>query len=220
MSESAGPPLAELVGFAQNGCMSSVGRQSDSESDRLRRKLIQAGYRYAYSLVHHRQDAEDLIQQACLRVYRRKGDLTELRYLLVTVRNVFRDQVRRKSLVRFEPLHADSIPDPGSTDFDSGLHRLDVATILGRLGSNDRELLYLHLIEGFTADEIASMTDRSRGTVCSQLARAKRKLQSAYSTPGKATDGACVGLPDDEPVNDSASPPHHDMTAALTRKTQ
>lgn len=27
---------------------------------------VDAGYRYAYSLTHHRQDAKDLAQQACL----------------------------------------------------------------------------------------------------------------------------------------------------------
>lgn len=34
--------------------------------------LVDVGYRYAYSLTHHRQDAEDLAQQACLQAVRKK----------------------------------------------------------------------------------------------------------------------------------------------------
>ncbi len=34
---------------------------------------VQAGYRYAFSLSHNRHDAEDLVQQAWLKLTRRYG---------------------------------------------------------------------------------------------------------------------------------------------------
>ena len=53
---------------------------------------------------------------------------------------------------------------------------MDLETILRRLSPHERELLYLNCVEDFTAAEIGSLTGQPRGTVLSQLARAKQKL--------------------------------------------
>ena len=44
----------------------------DSSSEKA---MVQAGYRFALSLAGDRHEAEDLVQQACLRVLSKKGRL-------------------------------------------------------------------------------------------------------------------------------------------------
>ena len=145
--------------------------------------MIRAGYRYAYSLAHHPQDAEDLIQQACLKVYQSKGDLRDLPYLFVTIRNIFRDQRRRRALAKFEALPDDSIADRRTDGVSASDDKLDIESMLGRLESEEREMLYLSCAQGFTAAEIGQIMSKPRGTVTSQLSRIKKKLSARFGQP-------------------------------------
>lgn len=144
--------------------------------------LMDAGFRYAYSLTHHQQDAEDLVQQACLRVFRRKGRLKEKGYLFVTMRNIFLDGCRRNSLLTFEGLSKDTIISNGSAGVQNTQDKLDLETILGTLQSEEREILYLNCMEGFTAREVSEITKQPRGTILSQLARIKKKLAARFNS--------------------------------------
>jgi len=103
-------------------------------------------------------------------------------YVLTTLRNRFIDQYRRSRRVNFVPL--DGGDDAAVGDDDDRLEELpDVlqAEVLDRplavLRVDERETLYLAVVEGYTAQEIADFTDRPRGTVLSLLHRTKRKLR-------------------------------------------
>ena len=105
--------------------------------------LADAGFRYAFSLTHHRQDAEDLVQQACLRVVRSKGSVVEKGYLFVTIRNLFVDACRRQALVTFAPL-TDRTQSSGESQVRLVDNKLDLESMLSKLSSDERELLYLN----------------------------------------------------------------------------
>lgn len=157
------------------------GRRAATHSANGEDELIDAGFRYAFSLTHHLHDAEDVVQQACLRIYRRKGTLTNKAYLFVTIRNIFRDAQRRRSLMSFEGLTNDPQVSKGNGDAQTIEAKIDVESILASLDQHQRELLYLHNIEGFTAKEISRITKQPRGTVLSQLSRVKKKLAERFS---------------------------------------
>lgn len=141
--------------------------------------LVDAGFRYALSLTHHRHDAEDLVQQACLRVVRSKGTMVEKGYLFVTIRNLYRDGCRRRSLASFTPLTDDSGDGTVSRMHEVDC-RLDLESILATLSTDDREMLYLNCIEGFSANEISELTGQPRSTILSRLARTKKKLSDRF----------------------------------------
>ena len=126
--------------------------------------LVLAGYRYALSLTHHEQDAEDLVQHACLRVFRAKRRLEDKAYLLTTIRNLFCDVCRRRQVMSFGELAEESVVDqrPDQTRIVEG--RLDVATVLATLSSSEREVMYLNCVESLTAAEISAITGQPRGT--------------------------------------------------------
>ena len=156
------------------------------------RGLALDGYRYAFALTHDSHDAEDLVQEACLRVYRRKGRLRDKAYLFTTIRNLFRDICRRRGIATFDTLQDDSVEDSRHGAANVAERRLDLEAILGALGSAEREILFLNCVEGFTAAEISKMTQRPRGTILSQLARAKKKLRVAFDAK-TSEESTCRG---------------------------
>ena len=142
------------------------------------RELVQAGFRYALSLTHSEPDAEDLVQEAWLRLYQKRGGCIERPLLFVAIRNLFVDQHRRHQLVAFERLEdADQWPDPDSLPGPVDTEDLEAA--LAILRPEEREAIFLNSVEGYTAREIAELTRRSRNTVLSLIHRGKKKMAGA-----------------------------------------
>jgi len=138
---------------------------------------VQSGYRYAFSLTHNRHDAEDLVQQAWLKLTRRYGCVKNRSMLFTTIRHAFYDQCRRRQIVAFEPM--DSAPEPVAA---ATAPSNDLQMLLALLRPAEREALYLNAVEGYTAKEIARMTKTPRNTVLSLIHRAREKLAAAVTT--------------------------------------
>ena len=155
----------------QNG-----GTMSESE-------LAQAGYRYALSIARHQHDAEDLVQQAWLKLQRAYGGVEGTPVLFRTIRNLFYDVKRRSKIVQFEPL--DKSPEQGKGE-SSGV-ALDMELLMSRLRPEEREALYLNVVEGFTATEISEKTGSPRGTILSHIHRARQKLTKALGSEFRDT---------------------------------
>ncbi len=141
--------------------------------------LLESGYRYAFSLTHDPAEADDLLQDACLAILGAGGRWGRP-YLFATIRNRFIDRYRRNRRILFVSLEA------GAESFDAGESpwtpgdvflngQLDRA--LGSLRAEEREALFLAVVEGYTAEEIGELTSRPRGTILSLLHRAKAKLR-------------------------------------------
>jgi RNA polymerase sigma-70 factor (ECF subfamily) len=144
-------------------------------------EVLQRGYRYAFSLANDREEARDLIQEACLRIAQRGGPWN-LPYLLTVVRNIFIDERRRRRVLSFRPLEeANAVSSP------SVIPDPDLGTALQSLGSLERELLFLSVVEGYTAAEIAHHTGRPRGTILSALHRTKAKLRQWWRERAEET---------------------------------
>lgn len=148
---------------------------------------LQSGFRYALALTHHAADAEDLVQEAWLKLCRSYGGVASNALLFTTVRNLFVDQCRRKKIVHFESLDAPDAPElPPLASEEPGV-KGDLDALLAVLRPVERETLFLHYYEGHTAEEIAQLTGQPRGTVLSLLHRAIAKLRTAAEA--KSFDG-------------------------------
>jgi RNA polymerase sigma-70 factor (ECF subfamily) len=142
--------------------------------------LLDAGYRYSLSLTHDPAEAEDLVQDASLAVLA-SGAAWERSYLFVTIRNRFIDRCRRNRRVSFVALEeGDGEGNIEDLDWEAPdvLREELLDHALGMLRVEEREALYLAIVEGYTADEIGRMTEHPRGTVLSLLYRAKKKLRA------------------------------------------
>lgn len=147
------------------------------------RELLQCGFRYALSLTHDTSRAEDLLQEGWVSLLQAKGP-HQRGYLLTAIRSRFIDSYRREQLVVFEAL-----TDANELGMENDMqHSRNEAPIfadkkmlnraLAKLRPAEREILFLADVEGYTAQEIADLTERPRGTILSLIRRTRGKMRS------------------------------------------
>ncbi|MFN8473731.1 MAG: sigma-70 family RNA polymerase sigma factor [Anaerolineae bacterium] len=147
---------------------------------------LDAAYNLARWLIHDERDAEDVVQEACLRAFKfvdgfRGGDSRA--WMLRIVRNTCYSWLRANreahESVPFEETlsnSADDEADPEAVAFQE----VDTQTLrraLEEMPVEFREVIILRELEGLSYKEIASITDVPIGTVMSRLARARQWLQ-------------------------------------------
>ncbi len=139
-------------------------------------ELLQSGFRYAYALTHHHHDSEDLVQAAWLKLHERYSEVKTKALFFTTIRNLYIDQYRRKKLIRFITLTNEHEYLQASEDTGAEGARVVTDQMLSKLRDTEREVLFLNIVEGYSANEIAKLTGRPRGTVLSLLHRSRKKL--------------------------------------------
>lgn len=157
-----------------------------SERETSLEALLQSAYRYAHALCGHAELSEDLVHESWLKVVDKHGPSPDKALLFRVIRNLFIDGVRHRT--RFPSDSYDDHPLPDATAFDPShyaSHDLVLAQALSELRSIEREVLFLWALEGHTAAEIATLTTQSRGTVLSQIHRAKAKLKKHLNLHSK-----------------------------------
>lgn len=149
-------------------------------------ELLQSGFRYAFSLTHDHDAAEDLLQEACASILRIQGPWTK-GYLFATIRNRFIDHYRHDQKLTLIALDGIEVEWEGAPDhpFGDAVQSGALQQALGTLRPEEREVLFLMFVEGYTASEIAELTDRPRGTVLSLGHRARQKLRELLDDSAK-----------------------------------
>lgn len=143
--------------------------------------LLQHGFRYAYSLCHQRADAEDLVHDAWIKLSNRNHAINKA-LLFTSIRNLFIDQYRRSNLISIDvDLQVSDLP-VNEISFEAPISTNALNNALALLRPSEREILFLHSVEEYTATEIAQLIQSSRGTVLSSIFRSKRKLKKLLST--------------------------------------
>jgi RNA polymerase sigma-70 factor, ECF subfamily len=149
-------------------------------------------YGYAMVLSHNRAEAEDLVQETCLRALRARDGLREQSnvkgWLFTILRNIWLNQLRRTRSVRIEfgadtngaPDPADPAQDPHAV-YASRVERERVQAAIQQLPLAFREVILLREYEELSYQEIAALLDCPPGTVMSRLARARSKLRDLLS---------------------------------------
>jgi RNA polymerase sigma-70 factor (ECF subfamily) len=144
-------------------------------------ELLKRGYRYAMSLTHDSARAEDLLQDSWVAVLQ-AGGAPSIVYLFSSIRTRFINQWHRERLVPMMQLDEAMEHDllNASERNTDGLVRATYKSLeqaLSRLRPVEREALFLAVVEGYTAQEIADLTQQGRGTVLSLIHRAKAKMR-------------------------------------------
>lgn len=149
---------------------------------------LDSAYNLARWLVRNAEDAEDVVQEACVRAFQysrgfRGGDARA--WLLTIVRNTSYTWLRKtrahESVAQFdEELHTSGIemPDPEQLLLQNADGRL-VERALSELQVRFREILILRELEGLSYKEIADVMGMPMGTVMSTLSRARDRFRHA-----------------------------------------
>ncbi|WP_035855563.1 RNA polymerase sigma factor [Cryptosporangium arvum] len=156
---------------------------SDERFRRIYAAHFDALLAYAIRRVEQPEDAADVVAEAFVVVWRRRGDVPpddEVRMWLYGVArrvlaNHHRGRARRDRLGERlrQRLRAVVPTDPGS----DVPHRLVLRAALARLSALDREVLMLTFWEGLEPREIATVLGLSAPTVRARLSRARRRLR-------------------------------------------
>ncbi len=146
---------------------------------------LDAAYNLARWLTRDGADAEDVVQDACVRALRYGDSLrvAEARsWFLTIVRHAFYDWVRhnRPALLARDEAVPDVAADPATSDPQAiALRAADaraLADAVAALPLVFREVIVLRELEEFSYKEIATIVDAPIGTVMSRLARARALL--------------------------------------------
>jgi RNA polymerase sigma-70 factor (ECF subfamily) len=161
-------------------------------------------YRAAYRLTRSIHDAEDLVQEVCVRAYPRLEELSGLDnvrgWLLCVMQRLYIDGVRRYERSHVEAFDAaleeTLVSDvPGVVEqVDAVLRRQRLDRAWQRLAREQRVLLALHDIEGYSLAELTEITGLKEGTLKSRLHRARVKLGKLLQREGvESTAGSDSG---------------------------
>jgi RNA polymerase sigma-70 factor, ECF subfamily len=149
----------------------------DSDFERVVLPHARSLLRFALRLTGDSFRAEDLVQETLLLAWRGFGQFepgtNAHAWLFRILMNVFRQQERKgRSSFTTEPLaHAVQAPQPSSHE------SVEVMQAFDRLGSDQRTVLLLAVVEGFRCREISEMLDVPIGTVMSRLSRAREVMR-------------------------------------------
>lgn len=152
-------------------------------------------FRSAYRLTGSRADAEDVVQEVCVRAYAHLATLRALEqpksWLFKIAFRVFVDGVRRRarSPVRATAEDFDATREseqPGPDDAVEGeLAERRLLAALAKLDNEQRALLALQ-VEGYSLAELHTMTDLSTDVLKARLYRARVRLGKLLAADGKA----------------------------------
>jgi RNA polymerase sigma factor (sigma-70 family) len=149
---------------------------------------LDAAFNYARWLTRNDAEAEDVVQDACVRAMRFFSSLRDddaRPWLFAIVRNTWYSRVsRRANAAEATPLTdaQDQCPDRALDPEERLLQQHSVAIVqaaLEQLPVDFREVVVLREIEGLTYKEIAAVVRVPIGTVMSRLARARERLLTA-----------------------------------------
>jgi RNA polymerase sigma-70 factor, ECF subfamily len=149
--------------------------------DRLVDEHLPAALRFALRLTGDLDAAEDLVQDALLRVAGRwsgfRGEAQFRTWLFQIVVNVFRDRLRRPRMQALvDDVDDPRRPGPAEAALDAELGEI-VARKIAELPPRQREVLVLSFYERMPAAEIAEVVGISESNVYSTLHQARARLK-------------------------------------------
>jgi RNA polymerase sigma factor (sigma-70 family) len=159
---------------------------------------LNAAHNLARWLLRNPEDAQDAVQEACLRAFRffddwRGGDAKA--WFLAVVRNTCRTRRgrgAREAAVPFDEISFDEAAhiaeSPAQEEMAADRERLRVLrNCIEQLPLDFREVLVMRELEEMSYAEIASASGLAIGTVMSRLSRARKRLEECA---GRRSAGA------------------------------
>lgn len=156
-----------------------MAREGDREAfGRLYEEAALDLYRMALYTLGDPQDAEDAVAETFLEAWRGIHGLRDaasfrqwmLRILSVRCKRRVGTIIREKGNIDIEDYLDQGVPDEGGP-------RAEVRDAMANLAPDERQMVVLSVLYGYTMREIAGMMELPQGTVSSKLHRTLKKLR-------------------------------------------
>ena len=176
--EPSSRQIADAVRQAQLGDREALGF--------LYTRYAEDVYGYVMSIVHDSHEAEDVTQQVFAKLIRVIGKYEQrevpfFAWVIRVARNVAVDHVRLRRPVLVEEVRTS---DEGSGDPARRRSMSDFRDAMLTLPADQREVLVLRHLAGFSPPEIANHTGRSEGAIHGLHHRARRALRAELTSRG------------------------------------
>jgi len=168
-------------------CLAGIAAGDRTALAALYEQTHAAVYGFALSILKNRQDAEDILHDAYLQIWKAAGSYRSegkpLAWIFTITRNLSLMQLREQSRTVAVP------PEEWQSLFAgvpavSGEDRLVLAAVLGGLSDEERQIVMLHAMTGLKHREIAEILGLKLATVLSKYQRALKKLRLALKEAG------------------------------------
>ncbi len=170
--------VMDLYQLAKEETLVPLAKRGDpAAQEAIYRAFETPVYGLARRICRTREDAEDVMQETFLEVFkslpRFRGDGSLWGWIRRIASSKALMRLRRNKYRDTEELE----PEVGGGIKENPALRMDLEAALERLSDTSRAVVWLHDVEGYTHDEIAKMMDRSVSFSKSQLARAHARLR-------------------------------------------
>lgn len=175
---SVAPPARQWDGL--ESCIAHIAQGDRDALALLYRQTYAAVYGFALSILKHPQDAEDVMQETFIQIWKAAGSYTgagkPMAWIFTVARNLALMRLRQQA--RCAAADVEQFPaaqDPALSPED----RLTLWALLDSLDDEERQIVVLHAMSGLKHREIAEMMHFPLGTVLSKYNRALKKLRHA-----------------------------------------
>lgn len=146
-------------------------------------------YKYAAYTLGNLYDAEDVVSETFLEAYKGIGKLRDPQKFKPWIMTILSARIKRKISEYVKHKNNVDIEDFSfvlSDDSNLGAELSDSVTVaqaLATLSQQERQIINLSVMQGYTTKEIAAIIGSPQGTVSSKLHRALIKLRKLIETP-------------------------------------
>lgn len=176
--------ITQLVTQAQAGSRAAFGELYESLAGDL--------YRMALYTLGSQQDAEDAVADTFAEAWKgiKKKNLREPEAFRSWMFRILSARCKRQVaqiVTRKKEIDLDSYYETAEEAMpETATRRAELREALGTLSPEERQIVLLSVLEGYTMREIASMLEMPQGTVSSKLSRSLKKLRlQLQDTDGK-----------------------------------
>lgn len=171
-------PQADYTGRDLDRWLKSAAQGDRDALQQLYQATAPAVYAYALSLLKNRYDAEDVLQDCFLTLrttqsYRSQGK--SMAWIMTVTRNLCLKKLQGAS--RTAPLPQEDYFGAAQPDPED---RLVIESCMKVLSDEERQIVILHAVAGFTHRQIGSHLNLKTATVLTKYHRAIRKLRGCF----------------------------------------
>lgn len=141
-------------------------------------------YRHAYALLNDRMEAEDVTQEAFVKVYyslsKLENEYAFVSWLTKVVTNLCYDKnskLSKKRIILSEELSENVAIQRGPTPIESAITKMSINAAMEKIPIDQRNVLILRELQGYSYAEISDMLHIPLGTVKSRISAARENLK-------------------------------------------
>ena len=164
-------------------------QEADADAARaLIEALSPALFRFLAGQLGDRQEAEDMLQEAWLRIHRvrhtyRAGEPV-LPWVFAIVRRVRIDNYRKRRRIGKHETAVERLPEVARAGTEPAARGPGLPAMLAALPEGQREVIIMLKVEGLSLEEVARATSTTVGAVKQKAHRAYERLRALVSRPG------------------------------------